>query len=110
MYANINRFTRQMDEIYEGNVRLNELEDALIKLQGSITGYLNTKSTDSLDDYYRSVQSYKDLLDGLETDITDNKLKMMERSIYYMSKDYLVLASDIIEAKRGRNIEKYKAS
>ena len=27
-----------------------------------------------------------------------------------MSKDYLVLASDIIEAKRGRNIEKYKAS
>ena len=23
MYANINSFTRQMDEIYEGNVRLN---------------------------------------------------------------------------------------
>ncbi len=110
MYASINRLTGQMDEIYEGNVRLNELEDALDKLRSSITGYLNTKSTDSLDDYYRSQQSYSELINGLEDKVTDNRLKMMERSIYYMSEDYLALASDIIEAKRGRNIEKYKSS
>ena len=110
MYFNINRITTQMDEIYAGNVRLNELEDSLDRLQNSVTNYLNTKSTDALAEYYSAQLTYSDQLEGLETDITDNKQKMMERNIYYMSKDYLKLLSDIVEAKRGRNVEKYKDS
>ncbi len=110
MYTNLNRLTNQMDEIYEGNVRLNELEDALVNLRSSVTGYLNTKSTDSLDDYYRSEQNYSDLINGLEKRVTDNRLKMMERSIYHMSNKYLRYTREIIEAKRGRNVEKYKSS
>lgn len=33
----------------------------------------------------------------------------MERNIHYMSETYLTLTADTIEAKRGRNVEKYKA-
>lgn len=110
MYVSLNRITKQMDEIYAGNVRLNELEDALDRLQGSMTVYLNTKSTDSLSEYFDARQTYEDKLEALDTEISDNKLKMMERNIYYMSKDYLDLLSEIIEAKRGRNVEKYKES
>lgn len=108
MYLNLNRITKQMDEIYVGNVKLNELGDALVQVQNSMTNYLDTKSTDSLEDYYDAEQKYKNMLDGLETRVTDNQLKMMERSIYFMSDSYLQLTSETIEAKRGRNVEKYK--
>ena len=110
LYVNINKITRQMDEIYAGNIRLNELDDALDRLQSSMSGYLNTKSTDSLAEYFDARQTFEDKLSILDTDITDNKLKLMERDIYYMSQDYLDLLSEIIEAKRGRNVEKYKDS
>ncbi|MCR5542841.1 MAG: histidine kinase [Eubacterium sp.] len=108
MYVNINRITRQMDRIYAENIRLNELEDSLDGLQSSVTAYLNTKSTDSLTDYYNYRQSYLSQLSVLEMRVTDNKLKMMERNIYFMSQDYLGLLAGIVEAKRGRNVEKYK--
>ncbi len=108
MYLILNRMTQQLDDIYVGNVKLNELEDALEKVENSMTGYLNTKGTDALDEYYRAVQTYEKLLEGLETRITDNQLKMMERDIYSMSGRYLMLTEYTIEAKRGRNVERYR--
>ena len=62
MYIILNRMTQQLDEIYVGNVRLNELEDALDRVESSMAGYLNTKGTDTLDEYYRAEQTYQDLL------------------------------------------------
>ncbi len=108
MYYNLNRITRQMDEIYVGNVKLSELEDSLDLVQTSVAGYLNTKSTDSLNDYYVAEQEYEKLLESMEIKATDSQLKLMERNIYWMSTNYLALTSDTIEAKRGRNVEKYK--
>ena len=108
LYYNLNLFAKQMDEIYVGNVTLNELEDSLDKVQSSMAEYLNTKSTDSLNDYYMAEQDYNKLLVGMEYKVTDNKLKLMERNIYNMSQNYLFLTADTIEAKRGRNVEKYK--
>ena len=108
MYYNLNRITRQMEGIYVGNVTLSELEDSLDMLQTSVAGYLNTKSTDSLNDYYVAEQDFERLLGGMETEATDSQMKLMERNIYYMSKNYLSLTSETIEAKRGRNVEKYK--
>jgi Putative regulator of cell autolysis len=108
MYLILNRMTQQLDDIYVGNVRLNELEDALDRVESSMAGYLNTKGTDTLDEYYRAKQTYQDLLEGLEKRVTDNQLKMMERDIYNMSRNYLDVTESTIEAKRGRNIERYK--
>ena len=108
MYIILNGMTQQLDDIYIGNVRLNELEDALDRVENSMAGYLNTKGTDTLDEYYRAKQTYEDLLKGLEKEITDNQLKMMERDIYNMSFNYLKVTDGTIEAKRGRNVERYK--
>ena len=52
-----------MEGIYVGNVTLSELEDSLDMLQTSVAGYLNTKSTDSLNDYYVAEQDLKDFLE-----------------------------------------------
>lgn len=108
LYVILNRMTQQLDDIYVGNVKLNELEDALDKVESSMAGYLNTKGTDTLDEYYRAEQAYQNLMDGLEKRITDNQLKMMERDIYWMSFHYLVLTDSTVDAKRGRNVERYR--
>ena len=108
MYYNLNAITVQIDEVYVGNVKLNELSDALDNVQSSMGEYLNTKNTDSLDDYYRSAQKYSDLIADLDGKITDNQMLLMERSIYYMSQNYIKLTKNTIDSKRGRNIEKYK--
>ena len=108
LFYSINIITRQMDDIYVGNVRLSELSDALDELQIGVTDYLNTKSTDSLDEYYRFQQNYQGLLESFEQGVTDNEMKLLERNIYYISQNYRKLLDITIDAKRGRNIEKYK--
>ncbi|SNU07901.1 HAMP domain-containing protein [Lachnospiraceae bacterium] len=108
MYYNLNRITLQIDEVYVGNVKLNDLSDALDLVQSSMVEYLDTKNTDSLDEYYRAEQQYSTLIEELDGKITDNHMLLMERSIYYMSEKYIRLTKETIESKRGRNIEKYK--
>lgn len=108
MYYNINKSIGTIDEIYVSNVGLNELLDALTDVQDYVYEYLNTKSTEALENYYRSEQNYRDLINGLKGDITDNDMLLTQKNIKNMSETYLVLMADTVDAKRGRNIEKYK--
>lgn len=108
MYQNINLLVNRLDAIYMSNVRLNELESALSEVQNNMTDYLNTKTSDAMEEYYRSEQDYAELIDELNEHITGNSLQMMERTIRKMSENYLEVTNQTVEAKRGRNIDKYK--
>ncbi len=108
MYLNINQFSRHLDEIYSGNVQLSELERAHKDLQGAVTVYMNTRTTDTLQDYYEKEQVFSDLVGELSGNITDNELSVMECNIRNLSESYLQLTSRTIEARRGRNVEKYR--
>jgi len=108
MYFNINQMMRKIDEVYISNINLNELSDSLNHLQNSMTDYLNTKSSAAIDAYYRSEQQYRKLLDNLNIAITDNEMLLMEKNIRNMSENYLDTAFETVQAKRGRNVEKYK--
>ncbi len=108
MFYNINRITLQLDEIYISNVKLNAMTDALRRVQGSMTDYLNTKTSDAIEEYYRNEEEFAGLVEELEESTTDNSLKLMEKNIRNMSESYLELTARTIEAKRGRNVEKYK--
>lgn len=108
MYMNINQMMARIDKVYASNVNLNELSDSLNNLQNSMTEYLNTKSSDAIDSYYRNEQKYLTLLNDLNVLITDNEMLLMEKNIKYMSENYLKTAFDTVQAKRGRNVEKYK--
>ena len=108
MFYNINHITLQLDEIYISNVKLNTMTDVLGRVQSSMTEYLNTKNSDAMEDYYRDEEEFAALIEELEQETTDNHLKLMERNIRYMSESYLELTGRTIEAKRGRNVEKYK--
>lgn len=106
-YIIINNMTGQVEEIFVGNVKLNTLAEALDSVQSSMEAYLNTKSSDAVEDYYRSEQAYRKLVEQLNGEITDNETLLMAKNIQGLSESYLSLAAEIIQAKRGRNIEKY---
>ncbi|MCR5283732.1 MAG: histidine kinase, partial [Lachnospiraceae bacterium] len=108
MYYNIGRITRHLDEIYAGNMQLSQMEESLEQLQVSVRGYLNTKNTDAMQHYYEREQIFSEQVEKMTTTITDNPLQMMERNIRSLSESYLMLTLQTVEAKRGRNVEKYR--
>ena len=101
LYTEINNSMRQLDEVYATNVSLNELTECLEKTQEEVVEYLNTKSSDSLENYYRYVQQYRDMLTQLNGSIVDNEMKILEKNIRNMSETYLELTDETIQAKRG---------
>ncbi|MCD7725052.1 MAG: histidine kinase [Clostridiales bacterium] len=104
----INNISRRLDMVYQDNLHLNELSDMLTTVQDNMTDYLSSKTSDSLENYYRSEQDYRTMMENLNEEITGISFDRMERNIRYMSEDYLEEVGQTIEAKRGRNVEKYR--
>ncbi len=105
----INTMTREMDSVYRDNLKLNELAEALASVQSNMTDYLNTKTSDSLERYYKSEQDYYKLVYELNNSVTGDTYDLMERNIRNMSNEYIQTTGYAIEAKRGRNVERYSA-
>lgn len=110
LYGEVNKTIHQIDEIYVSNVNLNRLSEALSQTQEDVYEYLIVKSSDALENYYRSEQTYRELLENLNTVATDNEMKLLEKNIKNMSDTYLYTTNTAVQAKRGRNVEKYNAS
>ncbi len=107
VYVNLNQMIGRIDEIYASNVSLNDMAETLNSVQNSMTDYLKTKSTDALELYYKSGQTYSKQLTELNVITTNNDMKLMEKSIRNMSETYLKITNETVQAKRGRNVEKY---
>ena len=99
----INSMSKDMELVYQDNRSLNELSEALTKVQDTMTVYLSSKTSESLEDYYREAQKYADMTADLSDTVTDLSFNRMERNIKYMSQNYLEEVAQTIEAKRGRN-------
>ena len=108
MYINTNRMLSSLDEVYAENINLNEISDTLDNIEQSLTGYLSTRSSSSMEDYYRYVQDYTNLTEHLYGNISSSKLLLMERDIKMMSENYVELTNYALDGKRGGNVEKYK--
>ena len=105
----INSMSTEMEMVYQDNRHLNRLSDALNDVQDSMTEYLRSKTSDSLKTYFSSAGVFSDLTKELDDRVTDLSFGRMERNIKNMSQNYLNEVSLTIEAKRGRNVEKYRA-
>ena len=108
LLAGINGMSSQLDTVYQDNLHLNELSEALTQTQDNMTAYLSAKTTDSLENYYRSEQAFSEMVRELDDQVTGSAFERMERNIRHMSECYLETAGQTIEAKRGRNVEKYR--
>lgn len=107
MFVNINTMMNRLDQIYVSNLTLDGLLDALGDVQTNMAGYLDTKSSDSLDAYYRANQSYRDYLEQLNNDVSSNSMLLAEKNIHNLSLNYLDIVEKTINAKRGRDVEQY---
>lgn len=104
----INSMSNELEKVYQENLTLNSLSESLNAVQDSMTEYLNSKTTESLENYYRSEQAYRSMIQELTDDISGITFKRMERNIKNMSEQYLDMVNQTIDAKRGRNVEKYR--
>ena len=65
LYKEVNRSINRIDQIYVSNITLNDLSDALTSTHEEVYEYLSTKSSSALENYYRSGQQFRDLLEDL---------------------------------------------
>lgn len=107
LFININTMMNRLDRIYVSNVTLDRLLEALDDVQSAMTEYLDTKSSDSLDAYYRADQSYREILEMLNDSVSGDEMLLTEKNIYHLSLDYLEVIEDTVNAKRGRDVEQY---
>jgi nitrogen fixation/metabolism regulation signal transduction histidine kinase len=108
--AYINSYLRKVDTVYSSNIVSNRLSEKLKEVQAFVYEYLNTKSSVALENYYKSEQEYRSLMDNLNDKITDDDMLMLEKNIMNMSDTYLDMTEETVKEKRGRNVEKYKDS
>ena len=104
----INVMSGELEKVYQENLNLTRLSESLNAVQNDMTEYLSVKTSESLEDYYRSEQEYRKLVAELNENVTEISTDRMERNIRHMSEKYLDLSGQTIEAKRGRNVEKYR--
>ena len=107
VYANLNRMIEKIDDIYASNISINEMSETLAALHESMTEYLKTKGTDELKNYYKNYETYSDQLEEFGLESAGDEIRQMERMIRNLSATYLDVTSQTVQAKRGRNIEKY---
>ncbi|MBQ6322142.1 MAG: histidine kinase [Lachnospiraceae bacterium] len=106
----IDSMVRKIDQVFASNVSIVELTETLEALEGYVYEYLNTKSSAALENYYRFAEDYRDLAMQLNNRNVDNRVLMLEKNIRGMSMSFLEKAEETVQAKRGRNVERYKAS
>lgn len=108
MYFNINRMIVNIDKVYESNAILNDLQSGLTQIQRNVESFLDTRDTEALEGYLRCEQEYRNQLENFNKEILDNENMITEKNIRRMSESYMTAAAQAIEAKRGRNVVKYK--
>ena len=109
IYLNLNQALDKINSVFASNISLNELSDSLNKTHQGLTGFLETKGTDDFELFYASALDIKNMSRKLNSNVTDNNIKLSERDIRNMLDTYLSLADEAVQAKRGRNIDEYTA-
>ena len=110
IFAQIRTAVGRIDAVFSSNTAINELSDSIEQVESTVYEYLNTNSSQALENYYRYEQNYRNLLEDLNDRNLDNEAKMLEKNIRRMSETYLDQTNETVQAKRGRNVEKYKTS
>jgi len=109
LLISVNTMSSRIESVYQANLKINELSVALSAVQDNMLEYLNTKTSDSLENYYIYSQNFSNMVGELDGEITENPIGRRGLLIKNMSEKYLEEAEQTIEAKRGRNVEKYRA-
>ena len=109
LYMGTSKMLKSLDKVYDSNNTLNDLINALDNVQQATIGYLGTKTSDALENYYIAEENYSSVLEKISDNNDINENRVLERNIKRMSESYLTLTNRAVESKRGGNVEKYKS-
>lgn len=107
-YTNVNATVNQIDSVYASNTRLNYLRDTLENVQNNLYHYLNTRSSEALENYYIYEVEFRRQLARLNDQTLNDTPLLLEKNISNISVAYLEVTNAAIEAKRARNITLYR--
>lgn len=99
---------QRINDVFASNATIIQLSDTLETAQASLRGYLSTRSSASLEDFYRYEQALRAGTETLNDRIVDNDNLMLEKNIRVMTESYLSTCERAIQARRGRDVEEYK--
>ncbi len=109
IFLEIDDRMQSVDAVYDSNEQNNDLLALVENVHNNLTNYLMVKSTDVMEGYYRLVYDITDVLDGMDTQISGQVAPAARDDIKNMIYEYLAVADETIQGKRGRNVEKYSA-
>lgn len=108
LFGKINTTVENMDDVYDTNIRLSELEHLLTEIHGGVYEYLNTQSGEALKGYEDSRQHFFAMIGEIDSTITDHPARRMELNIRNMGLSYLELADRAVTAKENHDVTAYK--
>lgn len=108
VYSNINNMLNSFGNVYASNASLNEMQNTLSRIQSDLTEFLNSRSTDALEDYYRDTGKYSDMMRSLNNSPANDGNLLLEKNIRNLSFSYLDEIELAVAFRRARNVEGYK--
>ena len=84
VYVNLEQMVGQIDGVYSSNLELNDISEKLDAVENSLYQYLETKSSQSLEEYYVCVQDYREVYVKLNIHISDSDIAIIEKNIYHI--------------------------
>ena len=106
--AEINTMIDDISGIYASNAMLNELQISLTQVHRYLETFLDTRDTEAIEGYLRNQQEFSNRLERLNGRLLDDDSMITQKNIRSISEEYIRTADRAVEAKRGRNVVKYK--
>lgn len=106
--AEINTMIDDISGIYASNTMLNELQISLTQVHHYLETFLDTRDTEAIEGYLRNQQEFSYRLEQLNGRLLDDDSMITQKNIRSISEEYIRTADRAVEAKRGRNVVKYK--
>ena len=101
---------QDFDDVYSGNEYNNHFSDVVDGIQENLNDYMMTKSTSSMEEYYRLTEELRSMSEDMNYSVNDESILMLQKDVINIADFYLELTEDAVQNKRGRNILKYKES
>ena len=106
--AEINTMIDDISGIFASNTMLNELQISLTQVHHYLETFLDTRDTEAIEGYLRNQQEFSNRLEQLNGRLLDDDSMITQKNIRSISEKYIRTADRAVEAKRGRNVVKYK--
>jgi two-component system sensor histidine kinase YesM len=106
--AEINTMIDDISGIYASNAMLNDLQISLTQVHRYLETFLDTRDTEAIEGYLRNQQEFSNILERLNGRLLDDDSMITQKNIRSISEEYIRTANRAVEAKRGRNVVKYK--